>query len=78
MAKFNIGDKVIWAYPNSMKECKGFVGTVLQNDTMPYVEWETSHHYFHDADGTGRDEYCYAPLENEIELYSGQTNYEVY
>ena len=67
MSKFKVGDRV-----RNVEEGVylpyGITGTVLDNNSCPYVEWDEKLEHGHDADGLGKQGYCFSIAESMLEL----------
>jgi len=72
MLKFKIGDRVICPNGSYTKyELKNKKGTILDNDSTPYVEFDDDING-HSGGGLGKASHCWAIDQNHLELLTGE------
>jgi hypothetical protein len=68
MTKFKKGDRVRVGQSFTLTEHVGFIGTVLENNTAPFIEFDQKIVEGHNAAGLGKEGFCFAYGEGLIEV----------
>ena len=68
MSKFKVGDRVRNIEEGLLTIPYGLTGTVLEEDDVPYVEWDAKVKNGHNAHGRGKYGYCKAQGGSSLEL----------